>query len=296
MKLCRKQKAIIYIIIIISVIVSSYVAPSPWIPLVVAIVEFLVMKILEKLFKEPTLDEGKLARAIAIESKKVKDRHDFLEKLNDVVFRKWKNVSIYSDNFHINEIKIKEKIDSDLLSQGKEFLKSRNDETRKILDIWNKLELSKNKYNEIGKRVRSKIEERLSKAYPSLKGLESRRVGATSVCYVRNNIIGFIEYSLKPIFLENGKVDWEKILHIEPYKDTFRLEDNEQCDVFIQSKNKTDVDIIKFGNVMEKLKLNVLDDLKQLTDLHNNIEGKLEDFKGKMNRLSNRIDLSLISG
>jgi len=278
MKLCQNQKEVI--VLIVPILICLILFGSGQLDPLWAVIAIIV-------------GDGLLKSYFVLRGERIKKGELVLRKLNDGVLKKWKNTSIESENLHIN-IKLREEIDSDLLNQGKEFLKIRTDETRKILEIWTQLEHSKDKYNEIGDKIKKTIDEHLAEAYPSLKSLESRFLDSHRLadCYVRNNIISFIERSLKQAFQENGEIDWKKILHIERYEDTvkptFRLVD---YDVLIQSKNENDADIMCFGNVMEKLKPKILDHLQQLSILNQTLEGNLKEFNEKMNCLSNSIDL-----
>jgi len=217
-----------------------------------------------------------------------------MRELNNKVFKKWMNVSVTFDKFSV-EVTIRDKIDADLFRRGKEYLKSENNQTRKMLKIWNCLKTSEVKYNKLGKGIRVKITENLSESYPSLQGLEKRRMHPRlDNCFLKDNILSFVEEKLRRFFLENKPIDWKKIrLNQSHYGDTkipmYILRG--YSDTLIQSKNIEDTDIESFQNAMEKLKPMIEEKLKQQHELHESIEQNLEEFKEKMNSLSN--DLSL---
>ena len=213
----------------------------------------------------------------------------FIEGLID----KWMNVSVTFDKFSV-EVTIRDKIDADLFRRGKEFLKSENNQTKKTLKIWNFLKTSEVKYNKLGKGIRVKIAENLSESYPSLKGLKEGVEKPLDNCYFKDNILGFVDEKLRRFFLEDKPIDWKKIrLNQSHYGDTkipmYLLFG--YPGTLIQSKNIEDTDIESFQNVMEKLKPMIEEKLKQQPELHESIEQNLEEFKEKMNSLSNELSL-----
>lgn len=297
MKLCHYQKTIIVLLLPIIVgIVAFCRGYSNFLETLLATIfgEVFVVALAYWLFRQPILDIRKLVD----EYRKLQDNREHLKSINDFVFNKWKNIFFESDNFNI-EIRFKEEIDSDLLNQGREFLKSKNDETKKILETWNLLKSTKDKYNETGEKVKNRIEKHLSETYPSLKRLEAKFVNPhRKNCYVIDNIIGFVIFYLIPVFLKKKDVDWSKILHIYPtippkdYAGIWELAGN---GTLIQSKNNSHVNKKRFQKVMEKLKPKILSDLEQLDNLDLDMKQRTKEFKEKMNRLSNLIDLSMIS-
>lgn len=217
-------------------------------------------------------------------------------KLNDKVFKKWENVSAPSYMFHI-KIKTEEDIDSYLFEKAKRFLKDESDETREILRLWTQIgEIPEDslltKHNRIGKELREKITAKLREAYPSLQAEEAKYVKVHDNCFVTNNIIGFVESALKPKCLENEAVNWEKVLEKEFYNDVeppiWKLICHEVC---IQSENENDVDKTSFQQVMTNLIQHIRSDLRQQSELEEEINTALQDFRERMHRLTVDIDL-----
>lgn len=291
MKICEIQIAIVLLLIplVASLLALSFGRLDFTEAIFSTIIgEAFIVALAYLIFRRPILDIRKLVE----EYEQLQKKRDYLKSLNDYVFKRWRNVSVDFDRFNV-EIKMEDEIDQDLLEQGKDFLKSRNDETREILELWNELEHSKEEHNRIGKRIRNKIVEHISKAYDSLESKEARFVKATDNCYIPDTIIEFVDFYLKRAFLENKTLNWDKILRVEYYGDV----ENwilAGCGKHIQSKKKNDVSKKSFRNSMKKLKPKTLSDLKQLESVSRNIVEKLEEFKKKMKHLSNLIDLSLI--
>lgn len=230
---------------------------------------------------------------------KRKEEERISKKLSDDVFKKWKNVSASPYEFRI-EIKIEEEIDLYLFEKAKDFLKDESDQTREILGFWEQIDENLKdslsfKYNEIGKKVKEKILKSLHEAYPLLQPEEARFVRVHDNCYVSNNIIRFVEFTLKPKFLKNEPVNWEKILEKQFYDDVEPPIWSLNCHgVCIQSENENAVDKKHFQNAMENLIQSISYDLKQLNKLEEEIDNNLKDFKEKMNRLT--IDIDLLIG
>jgi hypothetical protein len=209
-------------------------------------------------------------------------------KLNNEVFKKWKEVIINRDRFQI-EYTFKTPINTNSYEQGKRFLTS-SKHTQDIHTLWSTLGDLKAKYNGVGNRIQEPVTIAFSGDYPSLKELREFSDSFYGDCFVTSNILKLLdENSLK---LVNDKIiDWTKLVHEEKYIDTlnptFRLVNQ---DVLIQSKNQNDVDIRRFQNVIEKLKPKITTDIKQLTALYDNISRNMTEFKRRINQLSCDID------
>lgn len=220
------------------------------------------------------------------------------KKLNDNVFKKWKNVSVSPYQFHI-KTKIEEEIDPYLFEKAKDFLKDKDNKTREILTLWNQVDESLEdslsfEYNKVGKRIRKKIREKLHEAYPSFQPKEARFVKIHDNCYVMDNIIRFVGFTLKPKFLKNEPVDWKKILEKQFYRDVEPPIWSLNCHgVCIQSENENNVNKKYFQNVMEYLTQSIYGDLEKLNKLEEKIYKNLNDFKEKMSQLTIDIDLRI---
>ena len=218
------------------------------------------------------------------------------KKLNGEVFKKWENVSLSSHMFHIT-VKTEDDINSYFLKRATDFLKDESDRTREILRLWTQIDGNledslPTKYNRIGEEIREKILLSLHESYPSLEPKEARFVKVHDNCYVTDNIIGFVEFTLKPKFLKNETVNWEKVLEKQFYTDVkpsiWKLNCHGDC---IQSECEKDVDKKRFQNVMEGLIEAISENLNQLISLEEKISKKIENFKKKMHRLTVEIDL-----
>lgn len=218
------------------------------------------------------------------------------KKLNDNVFKKWEKVSGTPYMLHV-KIKIEEKIDQYLFGKAKKLLKDESDQTREILGLWNQIDENLEdslsfEYNKMGKKVEEKIIKSICKAYSSLQPEEARFVKIHDNCFVTDNIIRFVESSLKPKFLKNEPIDWEKILEKQFYHDVKPPIWSLNCHgICIQSENESDVYQKNFQNVMKDLMQSIRHQLKQLDELQEKIDTNLKDFKEKMHRMTVDIDL-----
>lgn len=222
-----------------------------------------------------------------------KKHENKLRKLNNEVLKKWMKVSLTFDRFNV-EVTLQDKIDTDLFRRGKDFLSSENDQTRQVLKIWNHLKTSEVEYNKLSKEVRVRISKNLSKSYPSLKGLKEGFEKPFDNCYFEDNILSFVVEKLIQFFLEDKPIDWKKIRLKQSYYGDTKIPMYVLIgypSTLIQSSNIEDTDMKSFQNVMEKLTLRVTQDLKELQELHESIEGDIKKFKKVMNSLSNSISL-----
>ena len=181
-----------------------------------------------------------------------------------------------------------------MFNRGKEFLKKENDETREILKIWNQLGCLKVEYNKIGENIRNAIINHLSNAYPSLQGKKSRTVvQLRDECYVTNNIIKFVKSILMPKILRNDPIKWDKIIpEPVPYVDVSpAMWCLEPFGVHIQSRIKNNVDRVYYQNVLKCLVQKIFNNLKEENNLYEKIKLNLNNFRERMNKLSNDIDL-----
>jgi len=227
--------------------------------------------------------------------------------LNNELFKPWKNVSIFEEPFRIRIIieersslpysgKGTEPSSLTYFEVGREWLNSKSDSTRKIWQKWKEIEGLKSKHNDMGNETKKKTGDYLSKAYPSLKSLEAGKVGSQDCCYVIDNIINLVWYRLKESFLRNGHLDWGNIRFEEEQEDNvWRLVCNLAWRVFVQSKNREDIDKEHFKNIMESLFLETSKELRELNELRDKIVQSLGDFRGKMNSLTIDIDLKKVN-
>lgn len=214
-----------------------------------------------------------------------------LRKLNDEVFKKWKEVIINRDRLQIEYI-FKTPIDTDSYEQGKRFLAS-SKETQDVSTIWSTLDALKAKYNAVGNRIKEPVATTFSGDYPSLKELREFSDSFYGDCFVVSNILKLLdENSLE--LLNDEIIDWTKLVRGEKYIDTsipvFRLVNQ---GVLIQSKHQNDVDIKRFQSVMEQLEPIIITDIKQLATLYGDISRSMEKFKRRIAQLSNDIDTHL---
>lgn len=233
------------------------------------------------------------------QSEKRKKEEKIRKKLNDTVFKKWEKVSGVPYIFNL-QIKFEEEIDPYLFEKAKELLKNESDQTREILALWNRIDDSLEnslpfEYNKTGKKVVKKIIKSLHESYSSLHAIEkSTLVKRHDNCYVIDNIIRFIEFSLKPKFLKDELVNWEKILLKELYEDITPNIWILSCHgVCIQSGDESDVDKKRFRKVMEDMMQSIYHDLKQLDELQEKTEKNLKDFKEKIHRMI--VDIELVT-
>lgn len=128
-----------------------------------------------------------------------------------------------------------------------------------------------------------------------MKGLKEGSEKPLDDCYFKDNILSFVGEKLIRFFLENKPIDWKKIRLGQSYFGDTVIPMHVLIgypSTLIQSKNKKDVGIKRFQNVMEKIKPMVVGKLKQLQELHESIERNVKDFKEMMNSLSNAIILN----
>lgn len=222
-------------------------------------------------------------------SEERKKKEIIRKKLNEAVFKKWKNVSALSYGFYL-EIRMEEQIDQHLLEIAKEWLEDESERTRKIWDLWNQLKGKEgliDKYNELGEKVQRQIAKHLREAFPSLHEEESKSVEDQEDCYVIDSIIRFVETKLKVSFLKNGHIDWNDI-RLKKYFDRnikrWKLEG--YPGLLVQSINSEDCDEAHFREVMENLIQSISSALRQLNKLEEEIDLKIRDFKKEMNQLT----------
>jgi hypothetical protein len=237
--------------------------------------------------------------------KKGKRREERLRILNGRLFKSWEKASISEEPFHIKilieeEFPISYPLRKDIepsslpyFEDGKEFLNSESNRTREIWRIWKEIEGLKDKHNDIANETKKKIDDYFPKAYPSLECLESGKVSSQD-CYIIDDIARFI-WSLKGSLLENNRLNWGDIRLEEKFEENFRPPiwrlTGSYAGVLIQSKNQKDVDKERFKNIVEKLLLEISEELKQLNEFREKIVQSLENFRGKMDTLTKDIDL-----
>lgn len=300
MRLCKSQKIVI-LIVIVSISFVLYVLGfldlrTLFTELIVMAIVYWFSELRKRDEKPPVLDEEKLAKNLATEQQKLKEKEKYLKTLNDGVFTRWKNVSKdESEEFYV-KIQIDENIDKLLLKDAIDFLEFKRKKYGQILELRKKIMELKKDYNCIGERIITEINSHLSMAYPSLKSIESRKLTGNENCYVINAIIFLIWYKLKKELLKEGQINWKTII-LEEKKEgnIWRLKANLQYEYIIQSNDSEDVSKKFFKTTIENLIIKILaDDLKQQDKLYEELNKDLTEFKNKVHSLSYDIEVNRV--